>query len=175
MKILDTYFGKALVLEGNGRVDCRGTMLQCFSDREAKDLGLDFSVRDLRMYAMPKTGTFFGIHYYEKDPVNRILTVVQGRGMDYLIDLRPGSPTYLQYVQYELSAENKKVVYIPYGIGHAFISLEENTIQAYATDTHGNMGITKQLHYSEPKIGLSLPCPITAISDYDEKAPLLDP
>ncbi|MBO4687517.1 MAG: dTDP-4-dehydrorhamnose 3,5-epimerase family protein [Clostridiales bacterium] len=174
MKVLETYFDKAFLLETPLFESCRGTMQNVFSEEAFREAGIDLTIRDLRTYVMPKTGTFFGIHYYdEKTPVNRILTLSAGRGMDYLIDLRPDSPTYLQWVSYELSAENHRVVYIPYGIGHAFISLAENTIQVYATDAVGGMGITRQLNYQEKKIGLALPVPITAIVEYDVNAPFL--
>lgn len=174
MKILNTIFDRAYLLELSSRADCRGTMLRFFEDQAMEDLAPGFTIRDLRVYTLPEPGTFFGIHYYdEENPVNRILTLAQGRGIDYLIDLRPDSPTYLQYVQNELSAENGRAVFIPYGIGHAFISLSENTIQVYGTDATGNIGISKQLNYKESRIGLSLPVPVTAISDYDVNAPFL--
>ncbi|MBP5492962.1 MAG: dTDP-4-dehydrorhamnose 3,5-epimerase family protein [Clostridiales bacterium] len=174
MKVLDTFFGCAYLLECEERDSVRGSMIHCFSEEDAAALGMDLQVRDLRTYVMPKTGTFFGIHYYDESvPVNRILSMAQGRGMDYLIDLRADSPTYLQYVQNEISAENRKAIYIPYGIGHAFISLEDNSIQVYATNACGGMGFSKQLNYQEKRIGLVLPTEITAIVEYDINAPFL--
>ena len=99
--------------------------------------------------------------------------MIQGRGMDYLIDLREDSPTYLQWEQFELTAENALAVYVPAGIGHAFISMEENTIQLFTIDKCGKEGLSKQLNYKEPRIGLKLPIEVTEISTYDAGAAFL--
>ena len=73
----------------------------------------------------------------------------------------------------ELSADNALAVLIPEGIGHAFLSLEDNTIQAFTIDKTGKDGHSKQLNYKEEKIGLKLPVDVTEISDYDAGAPFL--
>ena len=93
--------------------------------------------------------------------------------MDYLVDLRKNSATYLKWESLELSAENNLAVLIPAGIGHAFISLEDDTIQYFSCDKSSEDGHSKQLNYADTKIGLTLAIPITHISDYDRDAPFL--
>ena len=67
----------------------------------------DFKARETRIYSMPQEGTFFGIHYRDEgDPMTKFVTVIKGRGLDYVIDLRKESPTYLEWESIELSEEN---------------------------------------------------------------------
>ena len=98
---------------------------------------------------------------------------IKGRGMDYVIDLRKDSSTYLQWESFELSEENAIAVLIPAGFGHAFISLQNNTIQLYSVDRSGDGAHSKQINYKDSKIGLKLPVPISEISDYDLSAPFV--
>ena len=105
--------------------------------------------------------------------MTKFVTVIKGRGLDYVIDLRKDSSTYLQWESFELSEENALAVLIPAGFGHAFISLKNDRIQLYAVDRSGNDDYSKQINYKDSKIGLKLPVPISEISDYDLSAPFV--
>ena len=74
----------------------------------------------------------------------------------------------------ELSEENALAVLVPAVIGHGFLTMEDNTMQFFAIDNSGKNSHSKQLNYTEKKIGLKLPIPVTDISDYDLNAPFLD-
>lgn len=169
MELIRKVFDSALILKRRTRVDDRGVMTV------VSDESIDgFRAKETRIYSMNVKGTFFGIHYRdEEDPMNRVVSVIKGRGMDYLIDLRKNSPTYLKWEKLELSEENALAVLIPSGIGHAFLSLEENTIQCYSTEKSGKDGYVKTLNYLEDKIGLQLEIPIAVIADYDVNAPYI--
>lgn len=169
MELIGKVFDSALILKRRSRVDDRGVMTV------VNDESIDgFRVKETRMYSMNTKGTFFGIHYRdEEDPMNRMVSVIKGRGMDYLVDLRKDSPTYLKWEKLELTEENALAVLVPSGIGHAFQSLEENTILSYSMDKSGKDGYTKTLNHLEGKIGLQLEMPVAAISDYDIAAPYL--
>ena len=82
--------------------------------------------------------------------------------------------TYLKWEEIELSEENALAVLVPAGIGHGFLAMEDNTMQFFAIDKSGTDGHSKQLNYTEKKISLKLPIPVTDISDYDLNAPFLD-
>ncbi len=167
--VVKEIFGKAKIYRLYTRVDNRGSLEYVFDENT-----VDFKARETRIYSMPKEGTFFGIHYREESsPMTKFVTVLKGRGLDYVIDLRKESPTYLQWESVELSEENAFAVLIPAGFGHAFISLQNNTIQFYSVDRSGNDAHSKQINYKDPKIGLKLPVPISEISDYDLSAPFV--
>jgi len=189
MEVVKKVFDAAMVLRLSSRRDNRGRMTIACSEEELENVGLaapgtqaeagtdtgfTFTPRETRTYWMERRGTFFGIHYREEaDPLAKLVSVASGRGMDFLVDLRPESPTYLAWESLELSAENALAVYVPAGIGHAFISLEDNTVQVFLLDACGVNGRSKQLNYKEPRIGLKLPIEVTEISDYDAAAPYL--
>ena len=169
MEPVKTIFDTVKVYKLKSRTDNRGLMTYVYED------GMEgFVSKETRIYDMPKKGTFFGIHYREEsEPMQKLVNVVKGSGMDYVIDLRKDSDTYLKWESLELSADNAIAVLIPEGIGHAFISLEDNTMQAFTIDKTGKDGHSKQLNYKEEKIGLKLLVDVAEISDYDEAAPFL--
>ena len=173
MEIIKKVFDKALVLKFRTRMDNRGLMAVNYENEFVEDK-VGFIIKESRVYTIPKKGTFFGIHYREeKDPMGKLVTVIHGRAMDYIVDLRKDSPTFLKWERVELSAENALSVYIPAGFGHGFQTLEDDTIQLYFVDTSGNNAYSKTVSYRDEKIGLKLEMPITEISDYDIDAPLV--
>ena len=144
MEIVKKVFDKALVLKFRTRMDNRGLMAVNYENEFVEDK-VGFIIKESRVYTIPKKGTFFGIHYREeKDPMGKLVTVIHGRAMDYIVDLRKDSPTYLKWERVELSAENALSVYIPAGFGHGFQTLEDDTIQLYFVDTSGNNASSKQ-------------------------------
>ena len=170
MELIKTIFDCVKIYKLNSRSDNRGSMTYVYED------GIEaFEAKESRLYTMSRKGTFFGIHYREEaDPLTKFVSVVKGRGLDYVIDLRKESATYLKWEEIELSEENALAVLVPAGIGHGFLAMEDNTMQFFAIDKNGKNGHSKQLNYTEKKIGLKLPIPVTDISDYDLNAPFLD-
>lgn len=165
--LIKEIFGKVKIYQIHTRVDNRGSLAYVYDENID-----DFKALETRIYSMPKEGTFFGIHYREENsPMTKFVTVIKGRGMDYVIDLRKESPTYLQWESIELSEENAIAVLVPAGIGHAFISLQNDTMQFYSVDRSGNDALSDRINYKDPKIGLKLPIPVSEISDYDLSAP----
>ena len=169
MELVKKIFDCVSLYKLTSRTDNRGPMTYVYEDNIE-----GFEVKETRVYTMPQKGTFFGIHYSdEATPFSKLVSVVQGRGMDYLVDLRKDSPTYLKWETVELNADNALAVLVPAGIGHAFLSLEDNTIQLFAINKSGKDGHSKQINYADPQIGLKLEIPISQISDYDAKSPRL--
>ena len=165
--MIKEIFGKVKIYQIHTRVDNRGSLAYVYDENID-----DFKALETRIYSMPKEGTFFGIHYREESsPMTKFVTVIKGRGMDYVIDLRKESPTYLQWESIELSEENAIAVLVPAGIGHAFISLQNDTMQFYSVDRSGNDALSDRINYKDPKIGLKLPITVSEISDYDLSAP----
>ena len=165
MKITETFFDKCLVIEPNIRGDSRGVMEVFFCPEQMRELNIDFELSEQRLYKM-RDKAFFGIH---RGPA-KLISLIQGKGIDYTIDLREGSDTYLEYKAVELSADKSRIVYVPAGFGHAFLSLEEDTIQAYAIDKRHMGDKIQPINYKSPSIGLKLPVEDVILSDYDRDA-----
>ena len=170
MELIKTIFDCVKIYKLNSRSDNRGSMTYVYDNSIE-----GFEAKESRLYTISRKGAFFGIHYRdESDPMTKFVSVVKGRGLDYVIDLRKDSATYLKWEEIELSEENALAVLVPAGIGHGFLAMEDNTMQFFAIDNSGKNGHSKQLNYTEKKIGLKLPIPVTDISDYDLNAPFLD-
>lgn len=174
MEIVKSVFEEAKIVKTVSRTDNRGPMRVHGNDAGMKALGIDFVPREIRTYGMPRTGTFFGIHYQTpKLPGAKLVSLIKGRGIDYIVDLRPDSPTYLKWESVEISSDNDLMTYIPTGFGHGFLSTSDDVIMIYQTDFHGGKGVTGRLNYKESDVGLSFPVAITEIADYDAEAPFL--
>ncbi|MBR6442647.1 MAG: dTDP-4-dehydrorhamnose 3,5-epimerase family protein [Clostridia bacterium] len=173
MKVIERLIGDACVLELESRHDCRGSM-KMLSTEETEELLPGFVIREQRIYTMPEANTFFGIHFQSLPyPQAKLVAVLHGKGLDYVIDLRKESDTYRQWKAVELSAEKPLAVLIPAGFGHAFLSLEKDTVQFFAVDQHFVKGYSKGISYLDPEIGLKLPCENPVLSEADRHAPFL--
>ena len=170
MKIIEKIFDSVLLLQPDGREDSRGTM-QVFFRKTTTELPDIFNITEQRIYKIPKKHTFFGIHYQKPEAARgKLISLIQGKALDYIVDLRPDSKTYKQYKSFELNADSPLLVFIPAGFGHGFLTLEDNTIQAFAVDADFEKNSSGIVNYKDPVIGLKLPVDDIIISDYDKNA-----
>jgi dTDP-4-dehydrorhamnose 3,5-epimerase len=86
-----------------------------------------------------------------------------------IIDLREGSPTFLQYTGVELSAANKQMLYIPEGFAHGFQALTDDCELLYHHSEYYTPGSEGGIKYNDPKINITWPLPVTDISERDNK------
>lgn len=171
MKIIEKKFDSVLLLQPDGREDSRGTMQVFFSKKTMTELPDGFNITEQRIYKIPQKHTFFGIHYQKAETAKgKLISVVQGKALDYIVDLRPDSKTYKQYKSFELNEDSPLLVFIPAGFGHGFLTLEDNTIQAFAVDADFEKDNSGIVNYKDPEIGLKLPVDDIIISDYDKNA-----
>lgn len=173
MKIVETIFDSCYLIEPDGRKDSRGSMSVFFNKNVMADILDGFEISEQRLYRMPHKNTFFGIHYQKPGKAKgKLISVVQGRAVDYIVDLRQGSPTFKQYKSFELNADSPRLVYLPAGFGHGFFTLYENTIQAFAVDALASGDSSGVISYKDPEINLQLPVADSEIiiSDYDKNA-----
>ena len=174
MQILDTMFPDVKIVFFDRKTDSRGSMEITLDTTRLSACGIAFRCKEQRIYHIPKKGTFFGIHFQMgSHPQAKLIHLLSGRGMDYIIDLQRDSATYRKWIAVELSGDDNKCVYIPEGYGHAFMSLEDNTTQQFSVSEHFFLGESGVVRFDDPQIGLTLPIEITAISQQDMNAPYL--
>ena len=168
MKIVETVFDCCFVMEPFLREDNRCVMEVLYRRREQDGALFDFDLKEQRIYRIPKKHTFFGIHDQSVDnPQGKLIGVIQGRGLDYIVDLRSESSTFRQYKCLELDGNHPRLVYIAPGFGHGFLTLEDNTIQTFAMDAEFRDERSRAISYKDTEIGLSLPVEDVILSDYD--------
>ena len=171
MNIIQRIFDDVLVIAPEQKTDCRGSSTAMRMDELWELCG--FKTAEQRIYSMPKAHTFFGIHFQKEPyPQDKLITVIKGAGLDYIIDLREDSPTFAQWRCIGLSAENAVSVYIPSGFGHAFLSTSDDTIQLFSVNEHFIDGYSRSINCRDGMIGLDLPDDII-ISERDRDAPLM--
>lgn len=102
-------------------------------------------------------GVFRGLHSQQGDAAqSKLVRVVQGKIIDFVVDIDPGSPTYCKFIEVELSSENGRQLYIPRRYAHGFLALGEHNIVSYKVDRYYAPQSEKSFRFDDPKIGLDL-------------------
>lgn len=174
MEKIATNLPGVFILEPKVFGDHRGYFMETYSKKVFEELGItaDF-VQDNESYTAAK-GTLRGIHF-QNQPMSqaKLVRVLQGAVMDVAVDLRKGSPTYLQWVAVELSAENKRMFYIPQGFGHGFLTLTDDVKFVYKVDQLYSAENDRSIRFDDPTIGVVWGIDSPILSKKDENAPLL--
>ena len=174
MKIIDTKLPDVKVLEPDVFGDHRGWFMETWSQKKLEDLGQHFTfVQDNQSYTAKK-GTLRGIHFQNGEwSQAKLVRVVAGAVLDVDVDLRKGSPTYLQWVGVELSADNKRQLLIPRGFGHGFVTLTDDVEFVYKVDNDYNKESDRSIRFDDPQIGVNWGVVDPILSDKDKSAPFL--
>lgn len=170
--VTPTCIPEVKIVEPRVFQDDRGFFYETFNIFALQKEGIEFSpIQENCAFSMKK-GTIRGLHF-QNNPVAqaKLVRCTAGRVMDYAIDLRKDSPTYLQYVAVELSAENKLQLYIPRGFAHGVISLEDNTTIHYFADNPYSPENDRSIRYDDPQIDIDWCTENLILSDKDKNAP----
>ena len=156
--------------------DNRGWFSETYSYEKYKQNGIDcIFVQDNQSFSAFKN-IFRGIHF-QKQPFaqSKLVRCTRGRILDIAVDLRKGSPTYLQWEKVELSATNMYQLFIPKGFGHAFLTLEDNCEVCYKVDAPYDKASDRSILATDPQINLDLGVDYSVLvrSQKDVIAPLL--
>lgn len=155
--------------------DSRGWFTRTYCKNEFAEIGHDKEWVQLNHSFTSKKGTVRGMHY-QLPPFSEIKMVrcIAGAVLDVVIDLRKDSPAFLQWTGVELSAENKKMIYIPEGFAHGFQCLTDNCELLYHHSAFYTPGAEGGIRYDDPLVGINWPLELTEISDRDKAHPFLD-
>ena len=174
MKISDTELKEVKIIEYAEEYDNRGMSYYNYSRRELELIGVSFDLLEAKVYSPKKAGTLYGIHFQNNPKAqSKLLYCVQGKGLDYAIDLRRDSHTYLKWVSVELSAADRKQIFIPKGFGHIFLSLEDDTKVVMCIDEYFDSRYSRQIAWDDKMIGIKYPIEVSILAPHDIKAPSL--
>ena len=169
MEIRKTVLQGLIILEPKVFGDERGSFMETYNRETFARLGLDMTfVQDNE--SVSAKGVLRGIHF-QRPPFaqGKLVRVVSGRALDYAVDLRRNSPTYGQYACVELSGRNKRMMYLPEGFAHAFLSLEDNTVFNYKCTNFYNKQSEDGLLWSDKNLGIEWPVDNPILSEKDLK------
>lgn len=156
--------------------DDRGVFLESFrGDRLAEVIGHRMPVVQTNV-SVSARGTVRGIHFADV-PIGqaKYVTAHAGSLLDFVVDIRVGSPTFGQWDSVLLDTTDRRAVYLAEGLGHAFVALEEGTVAHYLCSAAYNPGREHGIHPLDPAIGLTLPAGLEPLlSPKDAAAPTLE-
>ena len=155
--------------------DDRGFFARSFCEKEFTARGLVSSFSQSSISFNRRAGTVRGMHYsLSPHAETKLVRCTAGAIHDVLIDLRPRSPTFLQSIAIELTAENRDALYVPVGLAHGFQTLCDSSEVLYMIDVPHVPGAARGVRWNDPAISVTWPNPITVISDRDRTLPDLD-
>lgn len=144
------------VIEPELRADERGWFFESYNYRDLKQAGIDRQfVQDNQSLSV--RGVLRGLHYQKNHPQAKLVRVVRGRVYDAVVDLRKGSATFGRWYGVELSAENRKQLYVPEGFAHGYLTLSEEAEFCYKCTDFYHPGDEGGLLYNDPEIGIRWP------------------
>jgi dTDP-4-dehydrorhamnose 3,5-epimerase len=175
MKIINTPLQKVHIVDASPITDSRGSFARWFCARELEAL---LEIREIVQINHSKTlraGSIRGMHM-QKAPYAEMKFVrcIKGKVWDVALDVRAGSPTFLQWHGQELSADNNKMMVIPEGCAHGFQVLEPGSELLYLHTAYYEPSSEFGMNYADSAIGITWPLPVGEISDRDASYPLLD-
>ena len=170
MKIERTEIEGVYIIDNFNAADDRGFFVKSFNRYSFKQNNLDFKVREL-FYSVSKKDVVRGMHFQlPPHDHEKLVFVPTGSIMDVVVDLRKNSSTFKKSFSIELSAENKKSIFIPKGIAHGFKSLEDNTITVYSVTTEHNPTADTGIHYNSFRFNWQIENPILSQKDLDSQS-----
>jgi dTDP-4-dehydrorhamnose 3,5-epimerase len=157
-----------IVLERLKLGDARGYLSRMFCAEELLDFGWYGPVAQVNETATRAKGTLRGMHY-QKPPFAemKLVTCTRGSVFDVVVDVRRGSPTFLQHIWIELSEENARSLLIPQGFAHGFQSLTDDVRLLYVHSAPHNGQAEAGLDATDPVLGIEWPLPMTLRSERD--------
>lgn len=157
------------------RSDDRGWFVRTYCKQEFEQAGFSGEWKQMNHSYTARQGTVRGMHY-QVAPFREIKVVrcIRGEVFDVLVDLRKGSPTFLQWHGVRLSPDTMNMLYIPEGFAHGFQTLTENCELIYLHSEFYAPGAEGGIRYDDPRVGIQWPLGVSAISDRDRNHPLLD-
>lgn len=156
MKITSTKIPGLLIIEPVVFGDDRGFFLESWNAAEFSERGLNLTfVQD--NHSRSALGVLRGLHYQQQNPQGKLVRVVSGRAWDVAVDLRAGSPTYGKWVGIELSAQNKRLFWVPPGFAHGFVSLEASTDFLYKCTSYYDPSDEHSLKWDDKTVGIEWP------------------
>lgn len=175
MNFVETKIEGVYIVELKQIGDDRGFFARSFCSKEFAEVGLDDNFVQCNVSYNKTMGTLRGLHF-QTDPAReaKLVRCTQGAIVDVAVDLRRSSSTYLEHVMVELTAENRKALYVPKHFGHGFQTLVDDTEVTYQVSEFYTPDAERGLRFDDPKLAIEWPRTATNMSPKDASWPYLD-
>jgi len=150
------------------RSDDRGFFARTFCRRELAEHGIGGEIVQCNLSHNRRRATLRGMHFQVAPRAEgKVVQCSAGAVYDVLLDLRPGSPTFRQWEAYELSAENRRMLWIPEGFAHGFQALRDDTDVLYFMTEYFSPEHARGVLWDDPAFGIEWPLPDPVLSERD--------
>lgn len=178
MKFIKTKLMGVHIIELLKFEDDRGFFARSFCRREFESHGLNPDVVQCNISYNKKKGTLRGMHYQTAPYIEaKLVSCIRGAIYDVIIDIRPDSSTYRQWLSVELAAQcsrlnaHYRMLYIPEGCAHGFLTLENDTEVFYQMSEFYMPEYARGIRWNDPAFGITWPMDVSVISEKDKKIP----
>jgi len=176
MKFTETKLKGAYIIELEKHGDDRGFFARAFCKKEYDEVGLRNEIVQINDSKSRYKGTLRGMHYQlSPKSEDKIVRCINGSIYDVIIDMRKNSPTFCDWFGIELSAKNKKSLYVPKGFAHGNISLEDNSELFYLVTEYYSSEHERGIRWNDPKFNIEWPIKPVVISEKDRNHPDFNP
>ncbi|MHB0971389.1 MAG: dTDP-4-dehydrorhamnose 3,5-epimerase [Thermoanaerobaculia bacterium] len=172
MMINETAVAGVFVIEGERIEDERGFFVRTFSDDEFRARGMDPRIVQCSVSFNRVRGTLRGLHYQAApSEETKLVRCTRGAIWDVVADLRRESPTYLKWTAAELTARNYRQLYVPAGVAHGFITLEDESEVSYAMGAPYDAAASRGVCWDDPTLAIAWPIAPVVMNQRDREWP----
>ncbi|WP_112322083.1 dTDP-4-dehydrorhamnose 3,5-epimerase family protein [Oceanibium sediminis] len=176
MKFTPLPLEGAYLVEQERIADDRGYNARVWCAREFREAGLPTDLAQVNVIANKTRGTLRGLHFQHKPfEETKLFRVTRGAMYDVIVDLRPASPTFLQWTSVELRADTGTMLFVPACFGQGFQTLEDDTELTYQVSAPYSPDHGDGFRHDDPLFAIDWPMPPTVISEKDASWPDFNP
>lgn len=174
MKFSETSIEGAYEVDPERRVDHRGFFARIFCERTFVEAGLESRFVQINNSTSVRRGTLRGLHYQEQPHAEaKLMRVVRGAIFDVIVDVRSGSPSFGKWFGAQLDDFSRRMMYVPPGCAHGFLSLTEDVEVIYMSSAYYAPAAERGVRFDDPSIGIVWPIRPVDVSDKDRAWPNL--
>ena len=168
MRFTETKLAGAFIVDLSPHADERGFFARTFDAKLLEEHGMNPVIAQANLSYNRHKGTLRGMHMQVAPAQeSKFIRCVRGALYDVIIDMRPDSPTYLEHIGVELTAENRRALFVPENFAHGFQTLVDETDAFYEVGQFYTPGTERGFRHDDPAFGIEWPLPVATISDKD--------
>jgi len=172
MIFTETTLRGAFLIDIERHEDERGFFARSWCRREFEAHGLNPEIAQCNVSFNVRKGTLRGMHYQiEPSAEAKLVRCTRGALCDVIVDLRPDSPSFKQHVSEVLTAENRRMLFVPEGFAHGFLTLEDATEVLYQMSEYHVPERGRGFRWNDPAFGIAWPAEVVVISERDRDYP----
>ena len=172
MIFTETALPGAMMIDIEARRDDRGFFARTFCAAEFQKMGLKHAMVQSNLSKSQKQFTLRGMHYQVNGAEEaKLVRCTRGKILDVIIDIRPASPTYCRHVAVELSEENYRMLYVPEGFAHGFITLQNDCDVFYQVSAFYTPASERGIRWNDPYFSIPWPTDSPIVSEKDNNHP----